>query len=1192
MHVYVFSKATYTFHLGRVIPAALREYCDKYYHQLLSIIAEKVHQEKIQQEKLKEVKAHLNFKGCSGKNSKIQEVSQHSESRTLDARDLRRKLRIRRDRSESPRHRPKGRRDGGVFKRLGGKGKSVSAHSKSRYHSYHSRRMDPAPKRIYHERTSSRDTEAFSESEDSRGRHWKSRSKKAKLSIEEDELSQLWVCEETDPFTPRIRYLELPKKSRMPNNVKTYDESDDPRDHLKIFQAAAKVERWAMPTWCHMFNSTLTGSARVWFDYLPPESIDSYDDLKKAFLANYLQQKKCIKDPVEIHHIKQRERESTKDFVQRFKAESRHVKGAPKCMRIYGFMHGITNPELIKRLHDNIPKSVDEMMREVERKQNFDRKGDFRSQQRSERRRDKFTLLRKSPKEILALYKGKFKAPPPMTTPNGKLSHMIKELKQGSVKDQPKIAKKGETSGKDKPLAILMVQPWQRVARQKITQSFSPSLEISFPPLGDEDGAEGPMIIEAEIGGHFIHRIYVDGGLASEILYEHCFNRLRPEVKNQMVLATAPLIGFSGEIIWPMGQILLPIKIEDAEHFHLYMDKFCDSKITVCVQWDHKKARSEEDSSSPVNNSRNAKIPAQPFDIIQAAEEIIKVAIHLEYPEQTIAIGSTLIEEGRKALCDLLRCSLDVFAWKLADMTGVPRHIAEHRLNVREGCPPIRQKKRSQASERNKAIQEEVEKLVDAGIIKEVHYHSWLSNLVICKIDLKMESLCGYPFKCFLDAYKGNHQIKMDKEDEEKTTFIKSQGIFCYSKMPFGLKNAEATYQCLIDKAFQKQIGRNLEVYVNDLVIKSRSEYEIIRDMEETFKTLREINMKLNPKKCTFGVEEGTFLGYKVNTEGIMAGAAFKEMKKLIAELPTLTAPMEREELIMYLAAAREAVYVVLMTEIEAKQMSVYFVSRTLQGPKINYTSMEKLVLALVHASKRLKRYFQAYIIIVITDQPIKQILSRPKVAGRLQKWSIKLVERPEDDPLDTPMEAEEELPDPWTLFTDRSSCVDGSGAGLILKNPEGAEFTYALRFRFDATNNEAEYEALIAGLRIAEQMGVKNLQTNVDSRLVANHVNGSYIAKEPGMIQYLEKVKTLYSSFKKFSIKQVPRMLVVVEEDGDTWMASIYNYLTEETLLAEKEKARAVRRKSGSMHARTRSVVAKAIRTGYYWPTMHADAR
>ncbi|GJW63006.1 reverse transcriptase domain-containing protein [Tanacetum coccineum] len=230
-------------------------------------------------------------------------------------------------------------------------------------------------------------------------------------------------------------------------------------------------------------------------------------------------------------------------------------------------------------------------------------------------------------------------------------------------------------------------------------------------------------------------------------------------------------------------------------------------------------------------------------------------------------------------------------------MTRVPRHIAEHRLNVREGCFPVRQKKRGQASERNKEICEEVEKLVNAGIMKEVHYHNWLSNPIMVKkhdnswrmcvdfkdlnkacpkdgyplpkIDSKVESLCGYPFKCFLDAYKGYHQIKMAKENEEKTAFITSQGILCYSKMSFRLKNVGATYQRLVDKAFQKQIGRNLEAYVDDLVIKSCTEQEIIWDVEETFRTLRKINKKLNPKKCTFTMKEGVFLGYKVNYDGL-----------------------------------------------------------------------------------------------------------------------------------------------------------------------------------------------------------------------------------------------------------------------------------------------------------------------------------
>ncbi|GJX55759.1 reverse transcriptase domain-containing protein [Tanacetum coccineum] len=336
------------------------------------------------------------------------------------------------------------------------------------------------------------------------------------------------------------------------------------------------------------------------------------------------------------------------------------------------------------------------------------------------------------------------------------------------------------------------------------------------------------------------------------------------------------------------------------------------------------------------------------------------------------------------------------------------------------------------------------------------------------------------------------------------------------------------------------------------------------------------------------------------------------------------------------------------MTDREGKQILVYFVSRTLRGPEVNYTPMEKLVLALPSARKWLKRYFQAHTVVVITDQPIKQLLSSSKISERMLKWKFELkgydiqyrprtaikgqilvdfiMERPEEGSPDELMVEPKVLPDSWTLFTDGSSCVDGSGAGLILTNSEGAEFTYAMRFRFEATNNEAEYEALIAGLRIAELMGVKNLQAHVDSRLVANQVNGSYIAKESGMVQYLTKVKTLAKSFKEFSIKQIPRsedkkadalskiastsfahlskqvlveelkeksinekeILDVVEEEGNTWMTPIYEYLAKEILPEDKKKARAVRRKAarytminGTLYKRnTRRVVQHALRS------------
>ncbi|GJW70458.1 reverse transcriptase domain-containing protein [Tanacetum coccineum] len=394
----------------------------------------------------------------------------------------------------------------------------------------------------------------------------------------------------------------------MPSHVKTYTKSGDPEDHIKLFQSAAKIERRAMPTWCHMFNSTLTGNARVWFDKLPRESIDSYEDLRAAFRENYRQQTKHIKDPVEIHHIKQRDGESMEDFMERYKEEVLDVEGVSECMKIFGFRHGINHPELIKRLYEKIPRSMDEMYRvttsflqgevaafshgrkkaptpwkqpEGGNKPSF-KKG-FKNKHRSDRKPDRFSLLTKTPKEIFALEKGKFKAPPPMVTPAekrdpnkycefhrdghyntdecmqlrkqidemikaGKLSQFIKELKQN---DKPKAPKKGETARKERPLAILMIQPWERVAKQKVTQSFSPETTISFPPLGDEDGTEGPMIIEAEIGGHFVHRMYVDGGASSEILYEHCFVRLRPEIRSQMVPPTTYLTGFRWEHHWP-----------------------------------------------------------------------------------------------------------------------------------------------------------------------------------------------------------------------------------------------------------------------------------------------------------------------------------------------------------------------------------------------------------------------------------------------------------------------------------------------------------------------------------------------------------------------------------------------------------------------------------------------------------------
>ncbi|GKA99215.1 hypothetical protein Tco_0827152 [Tanacetum coccineum] len=136
-------------------------------------------------------------------------------------------------------------------------------------------------------------------------------------------------------------------------------------------------------------------------------------------------------------------------------------------------------------------------------------------------------------------------------------------------------------------------------------------------------------------------------------------------------------------------------------------------------------------------------IPAECTTVITSYKDVpkeaevrpknFKIALHLNFPDQEVTIGGMLSVEGRTELCSLLKKNLDIFAWQPSDMTGVPRSVAEHRLNIREGYSPVRQKKRGQAPERAKAIQAEVQKLVEAGIMREVYYHNWLSNPVMVK---------------------------------------------------------------------------------------------------------------------------------------------------------------------------------------------------------------------------------------------------------------------------------------------------------------------------------------------------------------------------------------------------------------------------------------------------------------------------
>nr|GEX44382.1 reverse transcriptase domain-containing protein [Tanacetum cinerariifolium] len=1068
------------------------DFCEENYEDILPVIMDK-----IRRDKRIEVHARLDFGETSKKSQRVREGSQNSSVGTLPARY--RNLSERPKRQDRLRH-----NDENVFDRLGQtlgivltvevvpangtlllaeivlEAETASAASKNHMVTCSSYRIGTRLRYHSHDRDRSRSMKRGRESESplsrvsesgtSDGGHWKSNLRRRKPTGEED-LAVPWSCEEVDPFTPRIRNFKSSQKTRMPNNVKNYDEIGDPKDH--------------------------------------------------------------------------RDGETIEDFIERFKVETGRMKGAPECMRIFEFMHGVNNHDLTKCLNEHAPKTMEEMLTTTtafiqgETAATSKKKG--HTSWKLQDQPNWHVLERRS--DFRAR---KFKLPPPMVTPvekrssnkfcdfhndkghnrdecvqlkkqikelvqAGKLSHLIKEIKPG--KDQPKLGKK-EVPAKDKSMEIYMVQPWHRMTRKKVTRSFSRVREITFPSLATSRGTKGPLVIKAEIGGHMIHRMYVDGGPSIKALSNNRRCRI----------------------------------------FDKSMDEFHDRKVIITIQRYHWK-------------TWNKRIQAVP----SIAHEMLKFPVD----GGIVTIRSTILIFAECAA--VTTASKDIL--KEAEVRQGKKYDGSWRMcvdftNLNKACPQ------------------------DCYPLSEINW--------------KVESLCDYSFKCFLDAYKGYHQIQMAESGEEKTAFYTSHGVYCYTKMPFGLKNVGATYQRLVDKAFDNQVGRNIEVY-------------------------------LNPKKCTFEAVEGMFLWKLASLNRFLsksakkslplfktlkkcikksdfhwileAKQAFKQMKQHLSELPMLVAPKPKDELIVYLSTSHGAISAVLMTKSDTVQMPVYFISRALQGLELNYTPMEKLVLALVFAAKRLRRYFQAYPIAVITDQPIKQIMPHLDVAGRLQEWSVMLgeynityrprtlvkgqiladflVEKPDEAPPDMSMVNTPQ--EPWTLFTDRSLCIDGSGSGLILTSPKGTEFTYVLRFQFIASNNEAEYETLIDGLRITAQIGVHNVHVSVDSKLVTNQVLGTYATKEENMIKYLERAKSLVSGFANFSISQVPRsknkkadalskiastifshlskqvlveilkentiqekeVATVVEKDGPTWMTPIMEYLKDGTFLGNIKEAR-----------------------------------
>nr|KYP69397.1 Retrovirus-related Pol polyprotein from transposon 17.6 [Cajanus cajan] len=559
-------------------------------------------------------------------------------------------------------------------------------------------------------------------------------------------------------------------------------------------------------------------------------------------------------------------------------------------------------------------------------------------------------------------------------------------------------------------------------------------------------------------------------------------------------------------------------------------------------------------------------------------------------------------------------------------MPGIDPDFLCHRLAIDPRAKPVTQKRRKFGDDKKQAIRQEVDKLLSASHIREIQYPGWLANVVMVKksngkwrmcvdftdlnkacpkdsyplpnIDCLVDGASGYKLLSFLDAYSGYNQIRMHPNDEDKTSFIADTANYCYKVMPFGLKNAGATYQRLMDRILVHMIGRNVEAYVDDMVVKSSDNSSHVSDLQELFDTLGKHQLKLNPEKCSFGVQAGKFLGFMLTHRGIEANpercsaiinmrspssvkevqqltgqiillsrflakaadkalplfsclkkkktftwsteceAALGQLKECLGSPPILSKPMTGLPLLLYVAVSDQAMSTVLVQE-DGEQRPVYFISKVFKGAEVRYNKIEKVALAILATARKLRHYFHSYQVIIRTDQPVRQVLQKPDLAGRMMKWSVELSEFGLQYEPRGPIKSQaladfvleltspsitDSQQHPWILSVDGSSNLKGSGTGIILEGPDGVLVEQSLRFDFKASNNQAEYEALIVGMSLAHEMGVQTLIARSDSQLVTGQVAGMFQTKDPQLARYLEKVREISASFSTFSLSHVPR--------------------------------------------------------------------
>nr|GEV05221.1 reverse transcriptase domain-containing protein [Tanacetum cinerariifolium] len=461
---------------------------------------------------------------------------------------------------------------------------------------------------------------------------------KGKAKVGDEDLSKPFKEVLKCPFTRRIIEFWSPGH-RFLKNARIYDETGDPKDHVGRFVGIGNQGEWPMPVWCRMFQQTLDGKARAWFDKLSSGSIDNWSDLQEKFLNRFGILKACDKDSTKISKIVQKANETLPHFKERWVSKSNYIRNVPELMQISSFMSSYNCPGLAKHFSDNIPKTVDEILKRVDdylqseeafRSTELPRGNSNEGMHRCNRQNEKIKTSG-SPMGITAV--GKSTSLPPecqngtphayrhsvpvetqlvgvpskenlnrycgyhnekghntndcnhlkrqleIALKSGKLNHLIKDVRQRG--------KGGKRSnGLQKAKVINMVQCYSLDRKRKTIMMDEEwmNVPIIFPQVLARDLSEEALVVEAEVEGYLVQRIHIDEGASVEIMFEHCFNMLHLSIWSKLVKTQTTVFGFLGEQVKPLGKIKLNVQMaeEDEEKMAFYTDRgtYCYTKMS------------------------------------------------------------------------------------------------------------------------------------------------------------------------------------------------------------------------------------------------------------------------------------------------------------------------------------------------------------------------------------------------------------------------------------------------------------------------------------------------------------------------------------------------------------------------------------------------------------------------------------